>query len=214
LNEPSEQDDLARSLLGDGEAYSRIIARHQVAIARRLRAFERQPRIIEELVQEVFVEAYHGLAGFRADGEFAAWLGRIATRIGYRYWKRRAREPVVRNAEWWRELPAAPGKELTPSRAAEVVQALLERLPPRDRLVLLLLYVEGHPIPEAAKILGWSQTMIRVQAFRARTKLSSLLAKAGISNIADLVDFQRDDGMREVPVPPNAADSEVSIERS
>jgi len=187
LNEPSEHDDLARSLLGDGEAYGRVVARYQVQVARRMGAFVRQPRVVEELAQEVFVEAYYSLPKYRGDGEFAAWLNRIATRVGYRYWKRQSRSrEIAREADWWRAIPEDRVDRPGPSQAAVLVRVLLDQLPPRDRLVLLLLHVEGHGIAEAARLAGWSQTMIRVQAFRARAKLRVLLAKAGVHSVEDV----------------------------
>ncbi len=132
-----------------------------------MRTFDRQPRIVEELTQEVFVEAYFSLRKYRGDGEFAAWLNRIATRVGYRYWKRQQRSrEVIQASDWWRAVPESLVEKVDPSRAAELVRVLLDQLPPRDRLVLLLLYVEGHTIAEAARLAGWSQIMIRVQAFR------------------------------------------------
>ena len=186
MNEPSEHDDLARSLLGDGEAYGRLVGRYQVQVARRMGAFVRQRRVVEELAQEVFVEAYYSLPKYRGDGEFAAWLNRIATRVGYRYWKRQSRSrEIAREADWWRAIPEDRVDPPGPSHAAALVRVLLDQLPPRDRLVLLLLHVEGHGIAEAARLAGWSQTMIRVQAFRARAKLRVLLAKAGVHSVED-----------------------------
>ena len=46
------ESDIRDTLAGDGEAYRRVIERHQQEIARRLRKFSRDPRVIEELVQE------------------------------------------------------------------------------------------------------------------------------------------------------------------
>ena len=204
LNDQSEHDDLARSLLGDGEAFGRLVARYQIQVARRMRAFVRQPRTIEELVQEVFVEAYYSLRSYRGDGEFAAWLNRIATRVGYRYWKRRDRSrEIVHGADWWRAVPEGRVEGLDPSRAAELVRILLDQLPPRDRLVLLLLHVEGRSIAEAARLAGWSQTMIRVQAFRARAKLRLLLAKADMHCVEDVADGEnsRTDNLLATDLP-------------
>ena len=53
-----------------------------------MRWFSRQPAVAEEMVQDVFVEAYLSLRGFRGSAPFAHWLQKIATRVGYRYWKR------------------------------------------------------------------------------------------------------------------------------
>ena len=55
------------------------------------------------------------------------------------------------------------------------MHALLARLPPRDRLVLTLIYLDGCSVAEAAELTGWSQTMTKVQAHRARKKLKKLL---------------------------------------
>ncbi len=59
--------------------------------------------------------------------------------------------------------------------AAGQIAAALEQLPPRDRLVLTLLYLEDRSVAEAAELAGWSQTMIKVQAYRARKKVRKLL---------------------------------------
>jgi RNA polymerase sigma-70 factor (ECF subfamily) len=51
----------------------------------------------------------------------------------------------------------------------------LEKLSPRDRLVITLLHLEERSVAEAAEHTGWSQTMVKVQAFRARARLKKLL---------------------------------------
>ena len=148
-----------------------------------MRLFAGDSTTVEELVQEVFVEAYYSLAKFRGEGEFAAWLTQIATRVGYRYWKRRRRNAETsRDDDWWRQLARHKVEELDPTAASRLVHALLDRLPPRDRLVLLLIYVEGHSVDEASRLAGWSKAMIKVQAFRARRKLRAFFAELGIEN--------------------------------
>ena len=208
MSAQSEHEDLARSLDGDGEAYARIVARHQVAMARRMRLFARQPAVVEELVQEVFVEAYFSLRGFRGDGEFAAWLSRIATRVGYRHWKRNRRtKEVGREDSWWRDVSerkadAVDPAAIDPAVATRLVQGLLDQLPPRDRLVLLLIYVEGHSVDEAARLAGWSKTMVKVQAFRARRKLRAMLERLGIDSTQAAIDSAQAALESAPPEPP------------
>ncbi len=57
----------------------------------------------------------------------------------------------------------------------EEVAVALEQLAPRDRLVLTLLYLESRSVAEAADLAGWSETMVKVQAHRARKRLRKLL---------------------------------------
>jgi RNA polymerase sigma-70 factor (ECF subfamily) len=54
---------------------------------------------------------------------------------------------------------------------------MLERLNPADRLVVRLLHVEERSVKEVRKITGWSTSLVKVRAFRARLKLRKSLAK-------------------------------------
>jgi RNA polymerase sigma-70 factor, ECF subfamily len=170
-------------LEGDGEAYARIVASYQSQIARRMRLFASDPAAVEELVQEVFVDAYFSLNKYR-EGNFAGWLTQIATRVGYRYWKRnRRRAETGRDDDWWRQLAQNKVEVLDSAGIARLVRALLDRLPPRDRLVLVLVYIEGHSMDEAARLAGWSKTMVKVQTFRARRKMRAFFTELGIDNV-------------------------------
>jgi RNA polymerase sigma-70 factor (ECF subfamily) len=193
LSDSSERNDVVRSLDGDRDAYARIVARYQTKIARHMRLFTRDPAIIEQLVQDVFVDAYFSLNGFRGEGALAAWIGRIATRVGYRYWKQnRRKNEVPREDHWWRELAEQEVDNLDPTAANRLVHSLLETLPPRDRLVLVLMYVDGRSVDEAAQLAGWSKTMIKVQAFRARRKLRALFAGLGINSVQAAFELSQD----------------------
>ena len=166
------QAEIAASLRGDGAAYARIIERYQAAIARRMTRFARDAGAIEELTHDVFVEAYFSLPSYRAAAPLEHWLQRIATRVGFRYWKRVNQHPTISFQEQVHDRPTDDGSS-TVDDACEAVAAVLERLPPRDRLVLTLLYLESRSVAEAAEMAGWSQTMVKVQAYR-REKSSAI----------------------------------------
>jgi RNA polymerase sigma-70 factor (ECF subfamily) len=170
--------DLRDTLNGDGEAYGRLVRRHQDRIGRYMWRFTRDHAAHEELVQDVFVEAYFSLSSYRHHAPLAHWLQRIATRAGYRYWKDRKRREARDETplrEWDRLLNSQATASIAPQAAAEAVHALLSELPPRDRLVLTLMYLEELSVEEIASLTGWTQSMVKVQAFRARGKLKELL---------------------------------------
>ena len=189
LDEPVESDtadleDIEQSRRGDSDAYRRLVERHQSHVAQILWRFSRDRRVHEELVQDVFVEAYLSLDGYRAKAPFEHWLARIATRVGYRYWKERARrrdaEPFDVQA-WDGVDPGGDAAEaLEPQQAAELLHRLLEQLPPRDRLVLTLRYLEECDVEETAQRTGWSRAMVKVQTLRARGKLKKLIEESGL----------------------------------
>ena len=177
-----DMEDIRLSLSGDGAAYERLVVKYQSRISARMWRFTRDRFEHGELVQDVFVEAYMSLKTFRSRAPFEHWLSRIATGVGYKYWKRKAamgkNQMIPMEAFDWKE-PANP-ETLTPENAAEILYSLLERLPPRDRLVLTLRYVEDLSLEETAQLTGWSVTMVKVQSWRARKKLKKLFESAGL----------------------------------
>ena len=171
-----DRADIAQTLGGDGQAYGRIVARYQDQIAAQMWRLSRQRTDCEQLVHEVFVEAYLSLGAYKGRAPLLHWLRRIATRVGYRYWKQQARarrQSSVPIQDWHRSVE--PINNDAAEHAASVVHSLLGELPPRDRLVLTLIYLEGCSVAQAAELSGWSQTMVKVQAHRARKKLKKLL---------------------------------------
>ena len=177
---PADADrrDVEAARRGNGEAYARIIRRHQATIARRMMRFARDRQTIEELVHDCFVEAYLSLRSFRGDAPMEHWLTKIATRVGYRHWKsqRGDRTRLAKLESMGSAATAQPGT----LDSQELVNYVLDQLSPRDRLAITLLHLEGRSVSEAAEMAGWSETMLKVQAYRARKKLRALLEKQGV----------------------------------
>jgi RNA polymerase sigma factor (sigma-70 family) len=179
----ADWQDVRQTREGDPDAYRRLIERYQDHVARILWRFSRDRGVHEELVQDVFVEAYLSLSSYRRRAPFAHWLARIATRVGYRYWKERARSRRAApfDLREWDEAvgDGRPGHHLEPDHAAELLHRLLEQMAPRDRLVLTLRYLDECDVAETARRTGWTRTMVKVQTLRARNKLRTLMEKSG-----------------------------------
>ena len=175
----TDRRDIDATLQGDSDAYARLVARYQPRGAAHMWRFTRDRLTYEELVHDVFVEAYLNLQSYRAAAPLEHWLMKIATRVGYRHWKRQARRRA-RNETPLTQFNAATDTsaaqlQAEQHEAVEEVHRALSLLPPRDRLVLTLVYLEGCTIEQAAELAGWSRTMTKVQAHRARSKLKKLL---------------------------------------
>jgi RNA polymerase sigma-70 factor, ECF subfamily len=173
--------DVRASRGGDGPAYARLVSRYQRPIATYLWRFTRDRNELEELVQEVFVEAYLGLTKFAGRAPFLHWLKRIATRVGYRFWRhRRQRQRELALAEGADFIAVTADGVEEARHAAEVVHLLLAELKPRDRLVLTLAYLEDCDVKEIARLTGWSATMVKVQSYRARRRFAKICEQRGI----------------------------------
>lgn len=169
----SDQALIRTALSHDGDRFAELVRRYESAVAGILWRFTRDPLVLEELAQDTFVEVYFSLRRFRSDAPFFPWLRAIATRVGYRYWRsqRREAEHRARASENLRPEPKDP------SDTAEYVFHVLESLPPKDRLVLTLQYFEGCSTKEIAARMGWTTTLVKVRAFRARKRLRALLSE-------------------------------------
>ena len=173
----ADASDIVAARNGSEEAFRRIVERYQSTLAEQLRRFSPNPSVVEDLVHDTFVEAFLSLASFKSKSPFEHWLRKLAVRTGYRYWKQNARE-IKFKEKLYDELSSLPSVSADPSNAvdaSEQLHAIMSKLAPRDRLVLTLLYWDDRSVAEVAELAGWSQSMVKVQAYRARNRLKKLL---------------------------------------
>jgi RNA polymerase sigma-70 factor (ECF subfamily) len=136
--------------------------------------FSRDPAVCEELVQDVFVEAYFSLKSYRGRAPLLHWLRKIGVRVGYKYWKEQAKTKAAVPLQEFDAIEAEQADTLEPSDAAELLHALLAWLPAADRLVLTLMYFEQCGTKEIAARMGWTRAMVKMRAHRARKKLRTI----------------------------------------
>ncbi len=162
--------------VGNRDAFSLIVQKYQSTIAFQMWKFSKNSLETEELVHDVFVEAYLSLKNFRSQSPFLHWLRKIAVRVGYKHLKSLNRNQVQKEklTEHFKNKPFNSDR-VDDVEASDLLKKCLALLPPKDRLVLTLIYWENCNIKEAAELTGWSQILVRVQASRARKKLSHLL---------------------------------------
>lgn len=180
--EPSVVDDLqdiGHCQSGQSQYYRRIVERHERHVAGMMWRFSKDPETHEELVQDVFVEAYVSLSSYRGEAPFAHWLSRIATRVGYRFWKIRNRQRKERETliESGKQLCLQEPEGLSPEDAGIALESLMARLSARDQLVLTLRYLEDNTVEETAYLTGWSVALVKVQAWRAKARLRKLIER-------------------------------------
>lgn len=186
--EPERPDAELAALARDGDepAFEELFLRHRRRVALIASRFFRERHQVEEVVQESFTKAFFALGEFtnRRDASFAAWLSRISFNACYDELRRRKRRPegslselteeeAGRLRDRLREGPDAEGEAVSRDLAAK----LLARLSPEDRLVLVLLDVEGLSVAEIAGLNGWTASKVKVRAHRARAHLRRVLAR-------------------------------------
>ncbi|MEM7477847.1 MAG: RNA polymerase sigma factor [Planctomycetota bacterium] len=165
---------------GDEGAFRQIVESYQATIGAQMRRFSRDRNVIDSLVHDVFVEAFMSLGSYKAKSPFEHWLRKLAVRVGYRHWQAEARDKhrLEKLREEAATLPLVTEAPFDANEAYEHLHVMLAQLAPRDRLVLTLLYWDGLSVAEAAKLSGWTQALVKVQAHRARKRLKKLLEEA------------------------------------
>ena len=168
------QDDIKAAQNGDQDAYRRLLERYEAEISRLMWRFCPDMQVCEELVQEVFVETYCSLHSYKFKAPFIFWLKRIATRVGYRFWKQRDRQQRFVRLDDTPDVES-PKDGTDKSELQRFTFELLQRLPSSDRLVLTLLYFDNCSTEQIAERMGWSRAMVKMRAYRARGKLRTLI---------------------------------------
>lgn len=166
--------DIQASLAGDEDAYWRIVERYGLAIQRQVRNFTRNVQEIEELTQDVFVEAFFGLNSFRGDAPFLHWLSRICTRVGYRFWKNKGKKKNQVSLDHIPDVCTHETVEFDPELALEILFSMFATLPEKDRLAMTLKYLEKCSYEEIGLRIGCSADMVAVRVCRAKKKLRKL----------------------------------------
>jgi len=163
-------------LAGDNQACADLFKRHEARIARLMWRFTRDRGTQAELVHEVFVQVYLSLPRFRPHrAPFEHWLFRIATRVGYQFWKAQARRRRMLPLDDFDPAAATAADRIDPTAAAETLHRLLAQLPSADRLVLTLMYFEDCSMKEIARRTGWNETLVKMRAYRARQRLKRII---------------------------------------
>jgi RNA polymerase sigma-70 factor (ECF subfamily) len=182
--EPTDAELIAAVLRGDQTSFEPLVVRYQPRVFATARRYARREDEVEDIVQEVFVKAFQRLGTFRAEAPFEHWLMRMAVRVCYDFLRRHQRNRERTFAELsddedgWLERLGAHG-DASPEAAAakQLVARLLDQLSPEARLVITLLEIEERSVKEIAKLTGWSETLVKVRAFRARAQMRKLLVK-------------------------------------
>jgi RNA polymerase sigma-70 factor (ECF subfamily) len=166
------------------QAAARALVDHLYPLVIRIVRAHLPRRVAEEdLAQDIFLKMFTRLEQYKGAVPFPHWVSRIAVttcidqlraqkrRPEFRWADLSENEAGVLDAVMTNENDVEAGDALA---ARELVHKLLAQLKPDDRMVIQLLDLEQKTIAEISGLTGWSQSLVKVRAFRARRKLQKL----------------------------------------
>lgn len=188
--DPDEARLVAALRDGDAAAFESVVRRQSgpmLAAARRILASEDDAR---DAVQEAFVSAYRGIAGFDGASRLSTWLHRIvvnAALMKLRSRRRRPEEPIDdllpcfdETGAWasgTAQQPGSPEVLVASRQTRAMVQRCIARLPDAYRVVLVLRDIEDRDTGEVADLLGVTPNAVKIRLHRARQALRTLLER-------------------------------------
>ncbi|HVU36269.1 MAG TPA: RNA polymerase sigma factor [Opitutaceae bacterium] len=170
---PAENGEAAlirATVEGDERAFATIVEAHHRRVFNFLYQLTRHRHDAEDLTQQTFIKAYRHLPQFDPARPLINWLLTIARHAAINHFRDNKR---------WTELPPdTAGHEPSPARTAEVrdrTETLWDRarslLSAREYEVLWLRFAEELSTEETARVVGLTQTHVKVLVFRARRAL-------------------------------------------
>jgi RNA polymerase sigma-70 factor (ECF subfamily) len=169
-----EADDktLAEQAPDDFDAFAELYRRYLCPIYRFIRSQVPDDATAEDLTAHVFFKALSSAATYRGDGSYSSWIFRIAHNSVASWRQRVGRDVVVTE-----ELPEKV--DPTPSPASQVITGeqrglvweTVAQLPPAQREVVALRYIQDFSIEEVSDIARRSRGAVRILLHRARTRL-------------------------------------------
>jgi RNA polymerase sigma-70 factor (ECF subfamily) len=183
----SDQQLVELVLSGDGSAFEQIFDRHKRMVAVVAGRYFRNPEQIEEIIQISFVKAFTELAKFRGahDLSLASWLARITANSSFDVLRSNRRRPEdlccdLTDGESETLVDFAAGNVRSAESEVldrDLAEKLLARVGEEDRALLQMLYAEELSVAEIADVTGWSQSKVKIKAWRARNAMRRILRK-------------------------------------
>jgi RNA polymerase sigma-70 factor (ECF subfamily) len=170
----------------DETAAREIVRRLYPLVLKLVRSHRPRRTAEEDLCQMIFVKVFQKLSQFSGKVPLEHWVSRIAVNTCLNQIQAERARPEVREADLSENEAAlvsnlaSTAEDLAPDQrfaARELVERLLTTLNPAERLVIDLLYLQQNSVAEIQTLTGWSASLVKVRAFRARKKLKRQLER-------------------------------------
>jgi RNA polymerase sigma factor (sigma-70 family) len=166
-------------------AFKYLVEHYQGRVYNTVLSIVQQPNEAEDLTQEVFIEVYQSIGGFRGDAKLSTWLYRIATSKAleaYRKSKTQKRFSFLTslwnsNNEIQHHPPEFehPGVILENKERSKILFNAIAKLPNNQKIAFTLCHVEGLSYQEIAEVMQNTVSSVESLLFRAKGNLKNYL---------------------------------------
>jgi len=171
----TDENDYSAFLSGDNTGFERLVIRYKDGLIYYLNRIIKNITVAEDLAQDAFVEVYvHKERFVPGKASFKTYLYTIGHHKAVDYVRKHQREYLTDfQAEEEQNLAdlSLPEERVLEQEGKEKLYRALDNLKDEYQRVLLLTEVEGMRLKEVARVMGKTETQVKVLAHRARKAL-------------------------------------------
>jgi RNA polymerase sigma-70 factor (ECF subfamily) len=208
---------------GDPQEFSRLVDTYSSKIYRLATKMLNQQEDAEDVLQETFLKAYRGIKSFDGRSKISTWLFRIATNEALMIIRRKHPEMIsidepieteegeqepIQIIDWC----CLPEDELLSEETRKKLDAAVQELPERLKVVFILRDINDLSTHETAEVLGLTDTAVKTRLSRARLRLREELSAYFSEKSGGSTELQADEPV--VPTHKAPRETASSLKRS
>lgn len=160
------------------KAFTALVKKYQERIYWHIRRLVPDHDDANDVMQNVFVKVWKGLANFKENSQLYTWLYRIATNESLSFLeqqKRKTADYSLSDVENYAENRLKADRHFDPQKLEWKLQLAVSTLPEKQRVVFNLRYFEAMPYEEMSRILDTSEGGLKASYHHAAKKIEAFL---------------------------------------
>ena len=181
---------LAQKVIDDNDhkAFAELMEKYQHMVVTTCRGFVTSYHEAEDLAQDVFVELYESLPGFRKESKLSTWIYRIAVNKSLNHLRKKKREASIFNLNIFHrgdgndtsfQIVSTDNTEadysIVLSENKRLLKEAINKLPENQRVAIILSKYQDLSYKEIAEVMDVSISSVESLLFRAKTNLRKYL---------------------------------------
>ncbi|MBR2743535.1 MAG: sigma-70 family RNA polymerase sigma factor [Clostridia bacterium] len=171
---------------GDTDAFELIVKRYEKKVYNLALRYLKNPDDALDVSQDVFIQVYQNLSGFRGDAQFSTWIYRVTYNkcVDMLRKTQKIRRNVVMSTDdenffETRDGSASIEESYEGRETLLAVMKIIDALPDEQRDVVMLRYIKDLSYAQIAEVMDIAEGTVKSRLNRARIKIKEQMKDSG-----------------------------------